>query len=144
MEETGLGQSFLACCHVGVLELEEMHDAQVNLPDRGRIIVDQADAADIRPGLATSTSSSSSRSWRLVSIRGFCLPGHRLRRRARRRPATAAGAAGPLPVISARVAENSVSTAEDHIRNDLLVAGVVFDLRSWPILHQLGNESAFT
>ena len=60
-DETGFGQAFFACCHQRAVELEKMHHAQVDLSDRGRIIVDQADAATSGRGCATSTSSSSSR-----------------------------------------------------------------------------------
>src|SRR5215472_11932266 len=45
-DELRIGQAVLARGDGGALEVVEVHDAQVDPADRGRVVVDQADQAD--------------------------------------------------------------------------------------------------
>ena len=137
---SGLGQPFFPRRHVRLLELEEMDHAQVDLSDRGRVIVDQADPT--RPAGAGDLDFlvELAPHRRLVGIEALSSLGVFFRHV----PADAQRSQPVQPGLAlrfaSRVAEDGVATAEDDVGDDLLEAGVVFDLRPGPVLHQLGDE----
>ena len=139
-EEPGFGQAFLACFHQRAVELEKMDHAQVDLSDRGRIIVDQADAGNPAGARHFDFLVELAPHGGLVGVQALASLSVFF-------GDVSADAERTQPVqpgfslrFATRVAEDGVGTAEDDIGNNLLEAGVGLDLGPRAVLHQFGHK----
>jgi hypothetical protein len=129
-DETALGQSRLARRDGRPLELVDMNDAEMHLPDRRRVVVDESDAPqhasasdlDLFIELAPERNLVGFLRRATIGVGLVDMPANTER---------------PQPVQprlalrhAACVAEDLLLTTEDDVRDNLLEAGIYLDFRS--------------
>jgi len=123
-----------------MLQLEEMHDPEVNSSDRCRVIVDQPHPAEPSRARDFNLLVELAPHRRFIGIETLSPLSILFRHMTADTQRSQAMESGLALRFSPGVTEDGVVTTEHDVGNDLLETRVVLNLRPGPVLHQLRHE----
>ena len=139
---SAFGQAFFPRHNARVLELEEVDDAEVNLPNGSGVVIDEPDPANTAGGLDLDFLVEFAPHGRLISLEALSPFSVFFRDVAADAERSQAMQPRLALRLAARVAKHSVAAPEYDVGDDLLEARIVFDPRAGQELNQLGHEQA--